>query len=239
MREIDYEVMGVKKNPEKLENFIAEHKKFILNCAYKNTKKYITDSDDEFSISLSAFSEAVNSYEMEKGSFISFADKIISRRLIDYFRSQKKFTHEIQVDPYVFETDSDEKNDDISMRIMVSEKVSYQIDDSLKYEIEAANKVFEEFGFRFYDLAKCSPKAEKTKMDCATAVKYILQNDTLLRDIYSKRQLSIKIIGKNTKLPRKLLERHRKYIIAAVEILSGEYPCLSEYMWTIRKELNK
>ena len=46
---------------------------------------------------------------------------------------------------------------------------------------------------------------------------------------------SIKKIIENTLLPRKILERHRNYIIAAVEILSGEYPLLAEYLSFIRK----
>jgi len=239
LREIDSELMEIKNNPEKLDRFISEHKKFILGCAYKHTKRYITVSDDEYSVALAAFSEAVKSFEIEKGSFLSFAEQLIGRRLVDYFRMQKKFSHEIQVDPHVFETDSEEDTEDVPIRIMVAEKISYQPDDSLKYEIEAANKVFGDFGFRFYDLAECSPKAKKTKNACISVVKYIINNTDILKEIYSSKQLPIKNIEKNTKLPRKIIERHRKYIIAAVEILSGEYPFLSEYMWTIRKELNK
>jgi len=31
-------------------------------------------------------------------------------------------------------------------------------------------------------------------------------------------------------VPRKVLERHRKYIIAAVVILTGDYPGLTDYL---------
>jgi RNA polymerase sigma factor len=44
------------------------------------------------------------------------------------------------------------------------------------------------------------------------------------------------MIEKNTHVPRKILERHRKYIIAAIEILSGEYPYLADYLRYIREE---
>jgi RNA polymerase sigma factor len=46
-------------------------------------------------------------------------------------------------------------------------------------------------------------------------------------------------LEKNSKIPRKILERHRKYIIAAAEILSGEYPFLAQYLQGIRKEMGK
>ena len=51
------------------------------------------------------------------------------------------------------------------------------------------------------------------------------------------KQLPIKIIEKNTDIPRKILERYRKYLIAVAEILSGDYPYLSEYLSYIKKEV--
>ncbi len=49
--------------------------------------------------------------------------------------------------------------------------------------------------------------------------------------------LPVKILEKNTKVPRKIIERHRKYIIAAIVILSGEYLELAEYLRYIREEM--
>jgi RNA polymerase sigma factor len=86
------------------------------------------------------------------------------------------------------------------------------------------------------DLTACSPHAQKTKSVCARAVNYVLDNQLLLNELRSKRKLPIITIEKNAKVPRKILERHRKYIIAAVEILSGEYPILAEYLRYIREE---
>ncbi len=51
--------------------------------------------------------------------------------------------------------------------------------------------------------------------------------------------MPVTLIEKNSKVPRKILERHRKYIIAAAEIMTGDYPCLAGYMRYIREELLK
>jgi RNA polymerase sigma factor len=59
---------------------------------------------------------------------------------------------------------------------------------------------------------------------------YLLDHPLLITQIQHEKYLPIKIIQKNLKVPRKLLERHRKYIIAVVEILKGDYPYLSEYL---------
>jgi len=119
---------------------------------------------------------------------------------------------------------------------MIAEPDTKMDNSDLKLEIEEANKVFSAYGFSFFDLSECSPRANKTKKACAKAVSYILDNPVLIRELQSSKQLPLKIIENNSKVPRKILERHRKYIIAAIEILSGEYPYLAEYMRYIREE---
>ncbi len=237
MSNADKEAILAKNNPAELESFILKNKPFILKCAYTHTKRFITVSDDEYSVSLSAFLDAVKGYEEDKGSFLGFAENVIRRRLIDFYRSQTKLKKELQVDPHDFETEPEEDEGSVALKMQIANKVSYQEDDSLKLEIEAASAEFAKFGFRFFDLAQCSPKAEKTKAACTIAVKYILKNKDILNEMYNTGNLPMKILKKNTGVPQKILERHRRYIIAAVVILSGEYPYLTEYLWKIKKEI--
>ena len=80
------------------------------------------------------------------------------------------------------------------------------------------------------ELTDCSPKAGKTKDSCAHAIRYLKEHPLLIANMKTTKQLPIKIISENAKVPRKILERHRKYIITAAEILSGDYPKLAEYL---------
>ena len=59
LREIDEQAVAASKNPELFNKFAAEKEFFILKTASKDLGKYITKSDDEWSIALSAFSQAV------------------------------------------------------------------------------------------------------------------------------------------------------------------------------------
>jgi RNA polymerase sigma factor len=86
------------------------------------------------------------------------------------------------------------------------------------------------------ELAESSPKASKTKAACAEAVRYLVQNPLLLNELRKSKSLPLKIIEKNCGLPRKVVERHRKYIIAGAEIMDGDYPVLSEYLRFMREE---
>lgn len=236
MGKIDEKAILAANDDKLFSEFVYEHKNFIINCSYRTTHKYISQSDDEWSISLIAFSSAVKSYSKEKGSFLPYAELVIKRSLIDYYRKNKKFTLEITVSPSIFESNPEEEDIDLGTKIEVADKLSKQIDTTIKDEIESANAVFEQFGFSFYSLTSCSPKSAKTKEACKQAVLYVLDHPIIRDEIYQSKQLPLKLIQKNTNLPRKLLDHHRRYILAAIEILSGEYPMLAEYMSFIRKE---
>lgn len=218
MRELDLKAVSVITDPRQLEEFIEQHEVFILRSAAKAAKHYVTKSDDEWSVALGAFSEAVEKYDFARGSFIAFADLMIRRKLIDFFRARGKYDSEVQVG-WMEENAAVEKND-----------------SSLRLEIEAISQVLTNYEFSFMDLAKCSPKAMKTKKACARTINYLLDRPILLNQMRNRTQLPIKIMEKNLGVPRKVIERHRKYIIAAVEILSGDYPYLAEYLRYVREE---
>lgn len=236
MGSIDEKAILAANDDKLFSEFVNDQKHFIINCSYRTTHNYITPSDDEWSIALIAFTHAVKSYNQEKGSFLSYAELIIKRKLIDYYRSMKKYNPELTVNPSIFESNPEDEDADLGIKIELSDKLSKQTDDTIKDEIEAANAVFEKFGFSFYSLTFCSPKSVKTKDACRQAVLYVLDNPIVRAEIYQSKQLPLKLIQKNTNLPRKLLDHHRRYILAAIEILSGEYPMLAEYMSFIRKE---
>jgi RNA polymerase sigma factor len=236
MRELDLLVMEAKHDQQILENILKKNEFLILKCASKITHRYITKSDDEWSIALHAFTQAVDNYDLDRGSFISFAELVMKRKLIDYIKSRVKYSPELSVDPIVFDTEPEEETQDAAIRAAVAEQVSGQDRNDLKYEIDAANMAFQAYGFTFYELSECSPHAKKTKKACANAVSFMLDNPVLISEMRSSKQLPLKIVEKNSKVPRKILERHRKYIIAAIEILSGGYPYLAEYLRYIREE---
>lgn len=235
IKNIDEDALKAATNPNILSDFIDSKKNFIISCVYKTTKRYVSKSDDEWSIALIAFSDAVKSYSFNKGGFLPYAEKVIKNRLIDYFRTEQKHKFEYSVNPNIFDCEPSEDTEELSMKISVTEKLVTHEDNSIKYEIEDITNVFKEYGFSFYDLAECSPKSKKTKESCRQAVLYILDNKILMSEIKASKKLPIKIIQNNTELPRKFLDFYRRYIIAAMEILSGEYPYLSEYVSFIRK----
>lgn len=238
MREIDKNAIEAKNDKKNIEIFIKDYEFFILKAAHKVTGKYITKSEDQWSVSLSAFNEAINAYSYEKGSFLSFSEMVIKRRLYDYIKKQSKHFCEIAMSPFLFEGNAND-DENLALRQEVMSKVASKGDGEAKLEIEAISGVLMKYGFSFFDLISVSPKAMKTKTVCAKAIVFISQNSLLLNEMRKSKNLPLKVIEKNLNLPRKILEKHRKYIIAGVEIISGSYPILSEYLKSVREELLK
>jgi RNA polymerase sigma factor len=238
MREIDNKALRAKSDKSYLEIFIREYELFILQAAQRVTGRYTTKSDDQWSVSLSAFNESIEAYSYDKGAFLTFSEMVIKRRLYDHIKKQSRHFNEVSINPFVFEGEFEE-GDDMSLRQEVMNKVVSNDSTDAKLEIEAITGILEKYGFSFFDLVKVSPKSQKTKTSCAKAIAFISKNSLLLFEMRKTGTLPLKAIEKNLGLPRKILERHRKYIIAGVEIISGNYPVLAEYLRFVKDELSE
>ena len=238
MDEFSAQAMRAKESEEAFERFVNDNKSYILGCASKSLKRFVRDTDDEWSVALIAFNEAVRGYDPAKGEFGSFAGIVIKRRLLDEERRRYAYEAEILVGPDALsgEYTDDEEGDDnehIAGRIKHSGGMeSRQTAGStpLQDEIEAIQSVLGGYGFTFYDLTECSPRSRKTKAACKTAVKLLLEKDNLFEKMQRGRNLPIRELCDKSGLSRKLIDRHRRYIIAVAEILKGDYPILGEYI---------
>ncbi len=211
-------ITEAKKDDRSMEDFIGLHEAFILKSASKASRRFVSKSDDEWSVSLSAFTEAMDKYDSDKGGFLTYASVIIRSRLIDWFRINGR------------------QSSDLHTEDMYIEKEDKGYNDDLRLEIYALGETLDKYGISFVDIADNSPKAGKTRESCRTILRYLLDNPILVAEIRRTGSLPLKILENNLDLPRKIMERHRKYIIAAMEILTGDYPYLSEYLRYVREE---
>ena len=218
-----------KDNDDAMELLIKENKRYLLSYASSLSGRYVDINSDEWSVVLRAFIQAIREYDADRGDFSVFSELVIKRRLIEYFRGQNKYSQEIPYASDAFHLESGEKADCVLPEYAKSQLITND-DNALVAEIEAISATMNLYGFDFSDLIEVSPKAEKTKKACAKAIAYLLSEPALIVSLRSQKNLPIKILSEKCKLPRILLERHRKYIITAIEILLGDYPMLSEYM---------
>ena len=243
MDDLQERVLAAKEDDALFTQLVEEHKAWILSCASRSAGHFVTDSDDEWSIALMAFSEAVQSYDAEKGSFRSLASVVIRRRVTDYLRSEGKHGTEIVVMPGAFEGELEE-DDAHGVILHVQQRVADDsmaeaFDDSVsraREEIAEMQDILHEYGFSFFDLAECSPKAEKTKKSCGQAIRTMIASAILMAKMRLKRLLPIRELSEQSGVVRKILDRHRRYIIAGSEILDGDFPILASYLRSVREE---
>lgn len=218
-----------KDSDDAMEQLIKENKRYLLSYASSLSGRYVGTDSDEWSVVLRAFIQAIKEYDADRGEFYAFSELVIKRRLIEYFRGQYKYLQEIPYASDAFHLEFGEKTDCVLPEYARSQLIARD-DNTLVAEIEAISATMKLYGFDFSDLIEVSPKAEKTKKACAKAISYLLSEPVLIASLRSQKSVPIKILSEKCKLPRKLLERHRKYIITAIEIMQGDYPMLSEYM---------
>lgn len=238
MGELIEKVVAAKRDERLLGELVERDKQWILRCASKTAKRYVTDSDDEWSAALSAYAEAIGDYAPDKGDFHTFASVVIRRRVVDLLRSEARHDAEIAVSPDAFEGGrAHEEAGALEARVQqqVARNSAAASQDAVREEIAAVQSILREYGFSFFDLAQSSPKAEKTKKSCAQAVRSLLASAALLTEMRLKRLLPILELSRVSGVIRKILERHRRYIIAAAEILDGDFPILAPYLDYIRK----
>jgi len=242
VEELEREVLLAKQDDQRLADLIERNRSWILRCASETAHRYVTESDDEWSAALLAFSEAVRDFEADKGSFRGFAAVVIRRRVLDYLRFEGRRSAELSVAPESFdgtveEPDAPALTLEVRRRV-ADEALAVSAEDTAartREEIAAMQEILGGYGFSFFDLADCSPHAEKTKTACAAAVRALLSSEALLDAMRRAHALPMKELERVSGVKRKLLDRHRRYIIAAAEILSGEYPILAGYMEFIRQ----
>ncbi|MCR4797888.1 MAG: RNA polymerase subunit sigma [Lachnospiraceae bacterium] len=236
------EALEAKTSKEGTDRFIGAHREFILSCVSRVTRRHTDISDETYAIGMEAFSEALDSFDETKGEFLPFASIVIRRRLYDEARRMKP---EFAVSPMDFEGKSDFEANSTGQEaygkmVSLADEAHQRADtaQSVRNEIAEAQELLQVYGFSFFDLIDCSPKSKRTKAVCREAVICLLRPGELYEKMVRTRHMPIGEIVELTGLPRKKLERHRKYIMAVAELLHGDFPHLVEYLSDIRKELS-
>lgn len=228
------QIMAIQTGDDALrEAFLAQYRPFIAGSASRFIGRYIDPKhDDEFSIALLAFNEAINSYSRQKGSgFFSFAEKVITRRLMDYARQEQRHTASV---PYsalaAGGEESGRKLEQLEYAAALEQFEQEQLAEWRSQEIELLSDQLSQFGIRFEDLADDAPKHQDSRLTMIEIGCKLAAAKDLYAQMLEKRQLPLKELCKLASVSRKTLERNRKYIIAVSLIMGGPYPCLRQYI---------
>lgn len=213
-----------------LRELLSQYKPFVKKTVSTVCKHYIDDSDDEFSIGLIAFHEAIMKYDENRGSsLLAFAEVIIKRKVIDYIRSNSKYK-EISMQLVTNESETNGTLQSIEDNLSIEKFHIKKDDEKRKEEIIRFGELLKTFKLSFNDLIKQSPKHEDARINAFKAAIEIVNDRELLEQLMENKKLPMKLLEKKVDVSRKTLERNRKYIIAVVLILAGDFLYLKEYI---------
>lgn len=219
-------------NQEIRNEFINKYKPFIYKHASMATGRYLNPAnDDEISIALIAFNEAIDKFDLDKGmSFINFADTVIKRRLIDYYRKESNYKNVIPISS--FQNNEEDENNiyQIEADQSKSEFQKKGQQEDLREEIINYQSILKEFAINFSILSEISPKHEDARLRAMEVAKIIANNKLYTEHLIVKKELPIKAILEHVEISRKTIERQRKYIIAIVLILINDFTLLKGYI---------
>lgn len=211
------------KNTEdtvKRNQLIRDYRPFILQTIVVLKNAYITsENDEEFSVGLEAFNEAIDRFDDSKGAFLPFAKLVIESRLKNFWEKEAKMRHEL-MDP---QSDAF-KN--------VPDTTSMENTIILRQEIYKLEKALELFGLDFNKLVKLTPKHADTRTNIIGIGLSAAKFKEIVSVLYEKRKLPIKLVSQKTNASLKVVKTHKYYlttvIIASNEKLSAIIEWLSE-----------
>ncbi|WP_307719825.1 RNA polymerase sigma factor SigI [Paenibacillus kobensis] len=212
--------------------FIASYEPFILKVTSGFCKRYVNPAqDDEYSIALLAFNEAIDGYSPTAGrSFLGFAETVIRRRLIDYVRKEQRHNQSVPYSSF----DREDEDQSITNPIETSQAMERhdlnREKDDRKHEIMEFSARLKKLGISFTELADQAPKHADTRRMLFQIGRMAAEQSKYYDAIIEKGRLPVTELAEEAGVSRKTIERNRKYIIALALLYRGDYPYIRAYI---------
>ncbi|MBQ7797354.1 MAG: sigma-70 family RNA polymerase sigma factor [Lachnospiraceae bacterium] len=220
-------VYAAKEDMKKADDLICAYLPFIKSEVSRYLKRSCTEQDDEFSIAMIAFHEAIRGYTKDRGAFLKYAALLIRSRLIDYLRKEAR--HQGHISIY-----EEHGEDEIPLHERLADSSDHAEEsamrDATRQEIEELSAIMAGFGVGLTDVAENSPKQERTLEACSRAVRYAAQNPELLQELLETKKLPMSRLVSGAGVERKTLERHRKYVLAMLLIQTNGYEIIRGHL---------
>lgn len=228
--EIVAQVYAAKENSQAADALISQYLPFIKSETAKNIgRASVEGRDDELTIAMTAFHEAVMAYHKEKGAFLPFARTAIRNRLIDYSRKEMRHVNQISLD--------EPTGDDVESQTLMeqldtgSDEIAVHVErTAIKDEIMHFSKILSAYGLTLTKVAENSPKQGRTLAACHQTLAYAKAHPELLQQLETSRKLPLIQLAEGAGVERKTLERHRKYLVAIMLAYTNGFDNIREHL---------
>lgn len=213
------------------ERLLRDWTPLVLRVGAQSAGRFVeVGRDEEVSVGLLALNEAIDRFQLDRGApFAPFAELVIKRRMVDYYRRQKG-AKEIPLSQLTSEDDEGNPLKTADEAAAVEQYVRDRESEDRREEIGRYAKRLAEFGVLFSELVDSSPKHADAR-ERALEVAHTLAGDPVLAAHFrNKRELPLKSLEDRVGVSRKTLERQRKWIVAVTLLLLEDFEHLKGYV---------
>ena len=227
------QVYAAKTDPETADMFIQQYTGFIRSETVKFIHTAPEDGhEDELSIAMLAFYEAILAYEKGRGAFLPYAARSIKNRLIDHYRAEKRHKNVISLHtPSSPEEDSGELVETIPDTADHIE--AYEVRTASQKEIQEFSEALSRFGLTFSDVADNCPRQDRTFAACRRVLDFARSRPELLKRVEDTGKLPMNELASGSGTDKKTLERHRKYLVAILLAFTNGYEIIRGHLCQI------
>jgi len=217
-------------NAQARETLLRRYQPFVLRVAGQVTRRRVDPArDDEFSVGLAAFNEAIDHYDDDRGgSFFAFAEQVIRRRLVDHYRKERTARREVpwsSVDDPVQGPSCLPEVREAVLAHRAETEAGERREEVLRYR-----ELLRHYGVRLPDLVRAGPRHADTRRSALRAARTLAEDPVLAAALRQRRVVPMRLLAERSGMKRKTLERHRRYILAAALILLEDLPYLKSYL---------
>lgn len=196
---------------------IMAYEPFILNTIVQLKNAYIQiENDEEFSIGLMAFNEAIDKYDEARSSFLTFARVVIESRIKNYWEKESRHS-----------ADSLDANQNAKGQLMAIDNLEKTM--ILRQEIHRLETKLEVFGLDFNKLADAAPKHRNTKKSAIDVGIMAAKHDEIIQKLYLKKKLPILLVSQKTGASIKVVKTHKFFIIAVIVSIKENLTSIMEW----------
>ena len=224
-------VQAARTDPEAADALIRQYMGFIRAETAKFIKRAPIDGqDEELSIAMLAFYEAILGYEQNRGAFLSYASRGIRNRMIDHYRTEKKHAKVISLHAPLQDEDDDisklDRLEDPKNEIEASHRRA-----AAREEIEEFERQLGEFGITFSEVADNCPRQGRTLASCQKVLAAAKLHPEIFDILLESKKLPISSLAEKSGTDKKTLERHRKYLIAVLLAFTNGYEIIRGHLY--------
>ena len=226
------QVLRAQQDNRAADRLIEQYLPFIRTECAGFLRRPPTEQDDELSIAMIAFHEAVCGYDRTRGAFVPYAATVIRSRLADYRRRERRHRDQISLDAPHGEEEG-------TLMDTLADPGDHSTDlitrEATAHEIRELTEQMQGFGVSLADVADNCPRQARTLAACRAAMQYAKSRPDLLTQVVRTGKLPLGELAKGSGVERKTLERHRKYLLALLLICTNGYEIIRGHLHQVMK----